>query len=240
MSIINKISKSEIPVAIWTIKDVLIVTSCSLLSGIVFYILILILFDDNKVTFRLARYVMSLITIFFPLFWVKRKYKLSKEVLGLKKGNLSLLSHVFIGALTAITYSLLIQLTPLKYRIQLTLTDLKIADSYVYLILLPFSISGFATLILAPVSEEIMDRGFIYSYFRRKLGVIPGLFLQALLFSLLHFNYIYGNTFNLISNRLMIGLILGILYERTGSLYPSMICHGMFNYLAIIFQVFHI
>ena len=226
------------PVATWAFKDVLIVTSCVFSGGIIFYISTLALFGDNKTTFSLARYIGALLMIFIPLFWIKKKYGLSKETLGLRKGEFSLLKSVVIGIATGIIYSLIIEITPLRFGA--APAELKNSYSYINLILLPLSISGFATILLAPISEEIMDRGFIYGYLRRKLGVVPGLFLQALLFSLLHFNYIYGNAFNLITNRFLIGLILGILYEKTGSIYPSIICHGVFNYLGIIFMVFHI
>lgn len=224
--------KSEMPIATWTIKDILIVVSCVFSGGLIFYISTLILFGDNKTTFQLSRYVGSLLMAFFPLFWIKKKYGLSKEALGLKKENLSLLKIVSIGILPAITYSILVQFTPLRYGS--APTSLKISEHYIDLILLPVSISGFASLVLAPVGEEIFGRGFIYGYLRKKLGVVFGLLLQALLFSLLHFSYIYGNAFNLIANRFLMGLILGILYEKTCSLYPSMICHGTINYLAII------
>ena len=236
MSVIIKYTKPDIPNAVWTIRDILIVTFCVLACSILFYIILLAFFGDNKATFRIARYVGSLLMIFTPLVWVKRKYGLSKEILGLRKGNLSLPFYILLGIGAAVIYSLIIQLTPLRYGA--AITGFKISYSYIDLILLPLSISGFASIVLTPVGEEIMDRGFTYGYLRRKLGVAQGLFLQALLFSLLHFDYIYGNAFSLITNRFLIGLILGILYEKTGSIYSSMICHSVINYLVIIFMVF--
>lgn len=228
---IDKYAKREIPNAIWSIKDVMVVTLCVIVGGLLFYFTTLVLFDDSKTTFRLARYVGSLLMIFVPLFWVNKKYGLSKEVLGLRKGNLNLLSHVLIGVIAAFIYFFLLQLTPFRYGA--APIDLKLSYSSVNLILLPFSISGFATTVLTPVSEEIMIRGFIYGYLRKKQGVFFGLFLQAVLFSLLHYN-VYGNALNAVVQTFIIGLILGLLYEKTESLYPSMICHGVINYLSII------
>lgn len=236
MSIINKPTKTEkIPPTIWTGKDVFLVTSCVFVGGLILSVLMLALVGDNKMASNSARYITSLLTALFPLFWVKKKYGLHREVLGLHKGQLTLPIYINIGLLTAIVYYLSAKLTFLGYKYP----NFNLKYSYLDLILAPISISGFLTIVSVPVSEEIMNRGFIYGYFRTKLGVLPGLILQALLFSFLHFN-IYENSFMIVVNAVFSGLILGVLYETTGSLYPSMICHGMINYLAIIFRFFQI
>ena len=90
-----------------------------------------------------------------------------------------MLSLVLIGILPAIIYSFLLWMTPL-WRSLPALTNMKASDYYIYLILAPISINGFATLVLTPISEEVLDRGFIYGYLRRKLGIVFGLILQAL------------------------------------------------------------
>ena len=234
MTTLNPVKKiEEILVAAWTIKDVLVVTLCILGGGIIFYFSLLFLFGDSTTTFRLARYVGSLLTIFIPLFWINKRYGLTKEALGLKKGNLSLPLSVLIGIVTGLFYSFLIKSTLFRYG---SVIDLNIPNLYIYLILVPFSVSVFVTIVLTPVGEEIMFRGFMYGYFRKKMGIIYGLLFQAFLFSLIHFKYIYGNTFKFIVGGFLAGLILGILYEKTGSIYPSIICHGTINYLSIIFK----
>ncbi|MCL4492317.1 MAG: CPBP family intramembrane metalloprotease [Nitrospirae bacterium] len=226
---VSKVSiDSRIPLVPWTVRDLAIVAGGTFLSGLLFYALLLVLFGNTRATFRLARYVAPLIMIFFPPFWIKRKYGLSKETLGLRKGNPI---YVLIGVTIAVIYSVVIQLTPLKYGT--ASVDLK-SYSLVYLIWAPFSISGFPSIVLAPISEEILDRGFIYSYLRKKLGVGIALMLQALLFSLLHFNYAYSNALSLLLHRFVVGVILGLLYEKSGNLYPSIICHSTINYLAVI------
>ncbi len=226
------------PFAVWTTQDLLIIVPSVLIGSILFSILSLVLFGDSKTAYILARYAISIGSVCFLFFWLKKKYDLSKDALGLRKGSFGLLNYVIVGIASATIYSLIVEITPLKS--EAVPLDLKNSYSYLNLILLPLSISGFATIVLAPISEEIMDRGFIYGYLRRKIGVVPGLLLQALLFSLLHLGYLYGNAFSLITNRFFIGLILGFLYEKTGSIYPSMICHGTFNYLVIILAILKI
>jgi membrane protease YdiL (CAAX protease family) len=222
----------KLPVSTWTIKDVLLVIFFVFVISVVFYITLLELVGDNKTTFRLARYVTSLLTLFLPLLWIKKKYGLSKEALGLRKGHLKLSLLVLIGIGTALIYSLLVRLTPL-WQVSI-LTNLKVSNYYISLIFLPLSIDGFANIILTPISEEVMDRGFIYGYLRRKLGLVFGLILKALFFSLSHLGYIYGDMFYLIGSRFLIGLVLGILYETTGSIYSSIVFHSVFNYFIII------
>lgn len=225
----------KIPVATWRIKDILVVASCILFSSVLFYFLFLFLFGDSKTTFRLAMYVGALLTIFFPLFWIKKRYGLTKEVLGLRMGYLRVSSLIVTGIVAAITYYFLIWMIPLRHGS--ALANMKVSDHYIDLILLPISIDGFATIVLGPVGEEILDRGFIYGYLRMKLGIVSGLVLQALFFSVTHPGFVFGDIIYLIGSRFFIGLILGILYEMTGSIYPSIICHGTVNYLAFILNM---
>ena len=234
MTIANIFTKAKkIPESPWTIKDVVLVVILTFAISGIFYITLLELLGDNKTTVRVARYIGSLLMIFLPLFWIKKRYGLTKEALGLKRGNLYLSVSVLIGIETGLFYSLLIKLTIFKHT---PVIDLNIPNLYIYLILLPISINGFATIILAPIGEEILDRGFIYGYLRRRLGITLGLILQALFFSLSHPNYLYGNSILLIIIGVVVGLIFGILYEKTGSIYTSIICHGTINYLGIIFK----
>lgn len=224
--------KKENTKSIWTIKDLLIVLFFVISSGIIFYMIILSLFGDNKTTFRLARYAGAFFMISFPVFWIKSRYQLSLESLGLKKGKYSITTYFFIGITTALIYSLLAQITPLRYRTEYY--DQIISYSLLDLILAPLSISGFVTIVLTPIGEEILFRGFIYGYFLKNTKGSGGLLLQALLFSLSHGNFIYENALPQIIHQIILGIIFGILYKKTDSLYMSIVCHGMVNYLSVI------
>jgi len=225
----------KIPLSKWTIFDVAGVQFCIFASAIIVFIASELFIKNEKIALIFFRYLFSLATLFFPIVWIRKRYSLSKEVLGLRKGHLGLPSLVSIGVITALIYSFLKRLSPL-WR-ESALAAVNMPNLYAYLVLMPISISGFSTIVLVPISEEVMDRGFIYGYLRKKLGVSFGLVLQALLFSLLHVDYIYGDALYYIFNRFLTGIVLGVLYETTGSLYPSIICHGLFNYLVIIFSL---
>lgn len=82
--------------------------------------------------------------------------------------------------------------------------------------------------IVAPIVEEIVFRGLLYGWLRPKLGVSLGAGLSALAFAAAH------GIGMLIPALFVIGLILTWVYERSGSLWPPIIVHGVFNMVMTI------
>jgi len=85
--------------------------------------------------------------------------------------------------------------------------------------------------IFGPVAEEIFFRGFMYPAIRKKLGVAAGLMLTSAVFAGLH-AHIVG-----FMPIMALGMLLGYLYEKTGSLVSSMSVH-IFHNLAMVSLVF--
>jgi membrane protease YdiL (CAAX protease family) len=226
----------------WTIKDVAGVAIC-LFVAILVVPLPLALFCESKGSIRLLRFIEPILLACVPILWVKKRYGLTEDALGLRKGTAGFAAYFILGMLLALGYSLLIHLTPLRDilvspNIRATVEAVWQAQSALHhLLFLPLVIlgSGFPLIVLTPIGEEILFRGFLYVYFRRKVGILLGLFFQGLIFSLLHFDYIRANAILLIAHRFLIGLLCGLLYEKTRSLYPSIIFHGMFSYLNLLF-----
>lgn len=77
--------------------------------------------------------------------------------------------------------------------------------------------------VLAPFCEESLFRGFLYRTLRKKFGIGLSLFVSAALFSVAHMDA--GAVLPL----LCLGWLFGYVFERTRSLLPSMIAHGMWN-----------
>ena len=73
--------------------------------------------------------------------------------------------------------------------------------------------------------EEILFRGLFYTAIKERSNLIVALILQAALFSILHEYMIYTFVFAVMS---------ALLYEKTKSLYPSMILHLSFNLICYI------
>ena len=85
-----------------------------------------------------------------------------------------------------------------------------------------------ALAVVTPVSEEVLFRGFVLRGLLPSIGAGPAVVASALLFSVLH-----------LEPRVMIpifitGLALGLLYVRTGSVWPCIAAHAGQNTLALL------
>ncbi len=77
--------------------------------------------------------------------------------------------------------------------------------------------------IMGPISEEIMFRGLTYHYLKKALPVWLAIIMQAVFFALAHMNILQGiYTF-------LMGLLLGVIAEKTGSIVWGMIVHIIVN-----------
>jgi uncharacterized protein len=81
----------------------------------------------------------------------------------------------------------------------------------------------FFACIAAPFLEEMLFRGVILRSFLQQYTRLQALLWSALIFGLAHLNaYQFFTAF-------VLGLVLGWLYERTRSLWPSIFLHAAFN-----------
>ncbi|WP_284471904.1 CPBP family intramembrane glutamic endopeptidase [Peribacillus simplex] len=82
---------------------------------------------------------------------------------------------------------------------------------------------------ISPVYEEILYRGFIYRWIRVRTGKSWGMFISSFLFMVVHIPAYNTLMINFIS-----GLVFAWAYEKTGSIWPSVLIRGLFNGLAVI------
>jgi len=87
--------------------------------------------------------------------------------------------------------------------------------------------------VAGPVMEEIFFRGFIYPAVRKAAGAWRAILISALLFSVLH-AHLAG-----LLPIFILGAFLAYLYEKTGSLVPSITVHITHN-LIMVFLIFFI
>ncbi|MDD2402156.1 MAG: CPBP family intramembrane metalloprotease [Clostridia bacterium] len=85
--------------------------------------------------------------------------------------------------------------------------------------------------VIAPVSEELYFRGFLYPAVKKIIGKIPAVILTSASFGVLHFDIIRFIPI------MLGGVWLNMLYIRTESLYTSMIAHSVWNFL-MVFMLF--
>lgn len=91
--------------------------------------------------------------------------------------------------------------------------------------------SSIFTAVLGPFAEELFFRGFMYSAVRKYIGVFWAAAATSALFAALHSN-LAG-----FAPIMALGILLAYLYEKTGSLVPSITVHITHN-LCMVFLVF--
>jgi hypothetical protein len=85
-----------------------------------------------------------------------------------------------------------------------------------------------ATLVVAPITEELLFRGFILQRWAVKWNLPLALILSSVLFGLMHPNPVGLTVF---------GLLMGVLYIKTRSLLVAIACHALNNGLAVILEM---
>lgn len=88
--------------------------------------------------------------------------------------------------------------------------------------------AGLLVCVVAPVCEELFFRGFLFGALRKR-GLIVATVVSGLAFGLAH---VASSPIGFIVPLAALGMILALLYERTGSLYPSMALHALNNSVA--------
>lgn len=77
--------------------------------------------------------------------------------------------------------------------------------------------------IVAPVAEEIIFRGYFYGVLRRYGGRIPAILTSSLLFAAIHVHLPSA------PGLFLLAVALCLVYERTGSLWANITLHAAFN-----------
>ncbi len=82
--------------------------------------------------------------------------------------------------------------------------------------------------VIAPFVEELVFRGLLYRAFRQRWALAPALALSGIVFAAAHFDAL---TF---APLLFVGVLLGWAYERSGSIWGSIVPHAGLNLLTLI------
>ncbi len=82
---------------------------------------------------------------------------------------------------------------------------------------------AFVTAFVAPLTEELFFRGFLFKGFRQRYGWVNALLLSSFIFALFH-----GQVATLIPTFLL-GALFAYLYQQTDSVFPGMILHFLVN-----------
>lgn len=83
--------------------------------------------------------------------------------------------------------------------------------------------------IISPLYEEIFYRGFLYRWLRTRIGMRGAIFLSSLIFTIVHIP-----TYNAMPVNFLSGIVFAWAYERTNSIWPAVIVHGLVNGVAVV------
>lgn len=112
------------------------------------------------------------------------------------------------------------------------LMDLKIELLGISIKSQPLVIVNMSMWILFPFLEEILYRGLILEQFLKRYTPTKAILLAGLIFSFAHLNY---ERFVFI---FILGIILGIFYYKTKSIFVSSISHCIFNMAALLEPIY--
>ena len=88
---------------------------------------------------------------------------------------------------------------------------------------IPFLLAFFFMAVSAPICEEVVYRGIAYRGYRNSGTLLQATVCSAMIFAIGHMN------FNQAAYAFVIGMILVLLVEATGSIWASVIYHVIFN-----------
>jgi membrane protease YdiL (CAAX protease family) len=186
--------------------------------------------DKNKspCIFLFNSTIQALVLLLLPIFVAGKYYDAEFEDLGITAHHV--IRNIFIGLLAgALLISIISALQPAIAQFlggdhdQLAVRMLRKSKSSVV-----FFIMTFSAVFLAPLSEEVFNRGFTYTIIRKRYGKVIGVILSSLFFVALHFD-IWNAVYLFIMS---IGLTL--LFERTKSLVPGITAHALVNLTTVI------
>lgn len=192
----------------------------------------------------LAVKAFSLFVVGIPIVWliahmVRTRIHAGEDALGLSRGGvpsgvlagvttwaISIFGVIALLAASSVTLVALGQEPEQQTTVQAFTEALQNGDYW--------TIAGVVALavVLAPLSEEVIFRGLLFRWLAHRWGVPFGTITSGLAFGLVHMNLM-----GLVPLSLL-GMLLALLYQRTGNLWSVIFMHVTFNGAMLTLQVF--
>lgn len=158
----------------------------------------------------------ALVVLFLWVFFAIRKKKLTTEA-GMRKFSLSYVPWIILtGGALALFVCFALSLLPEAWLAEYAAASSNIAGELTI-------VSLAATVIAAPVAEEILFRGIILSRLGEAMPVAPAVLLSSLIFGLMHGQILW------IAYAAFLGIILALVAVRTQSILATILLHIAFN-----------
>ena len=137
--------------------------------------------------------------------------------------GLILTAFAFVTAVNALSTAALRGQAELQESVQLFRTFAQQGDGAAMLKMFA------AAVVLAPICEEFLFRGFFYAVGKRYLGPLASGFASALLFAAIH------QSLTAFAGLFVLAVCLTVAYERTGSLLVPIGMHALYNFTSLLF-----
>ncbi|MFP3895302.1 MAG: CPBP family intramembrane glutamic endopeptidase [Anaerolineales bacterium] len=218
----------------WTLRDMVyagIVALCLLALGLSAVMGLLAFVDisptDSLSSGMLVLLVFSLEVLLLPpvWWWGLKKYERGWRSMGLRRFPWLISGALFFFGLVLILL--------INFLWELLRRQLGWAAQPDVLPLFGGGIQGLALAlflggVIAPLTEEIFFRGFVYAGLRSRWGTVWGMVVSSLLFALIHLSP------SVILPIFLMGMVLAFVYTYSGSLWPTIFLHGAINAMAFV------
>ena len=224
--------RGRLPEISWTLKDTIWGLIGGLLTALIIPILVLP-FDpdlDSDAALLAAQGLFGLALIVVPFaiasHWRPQNLRTAAGRLGLRRFAPSGLGWMLLALFSYYVFAALftsLVLTPEQDDIG---GDLGVGDESILVSIAAILLIG----LVAPVSEELFFRGFVFSGLRSRMTVWPAALISGLVFGSVH----APTGITTVVPLAALGVALCWLYDRTGSLWPCVLAHMFNNGLALL------
>ena len=224
---------------LWTLGDLFKVFVILFFAEIVLSILIGIFLgifqwedDSSSMVLMGSTFLRSIIVFLYICYMTRKKYMARLKDLGLVTRRW--LKQIAIGLVAYIC------MLPLYILVLLVLTQIVQFFDYQPPVQTPVQVLykeesmrlvllfGVFMGIVGPFFEEVLFRGFLYQALRKRTGVLWGIVLTSVIFAVLHVHWIA------LFPIFLLGVILNLLFEKTGSILPGVVMHMTHNMVMLM------
>lgn len=164
--------------------------------------------------------LMNVIPLFLVILAGRRKdrsEKIFRDVLGFRRIKIS------TALMTILFTILIIPLSTLANAISMLFVDNAVNEIAGDVLDVPFVIMFSIMAVFGPFCEELVFRGAYFRGLRKSGNIFGAILLSAVLFALMHLN------FNQAAYAVLLGIMMALAAEATGSTTTSFIVHMLFN-----------
>lgn len=160
--------------------------------------------------------------------FAKRRRRLSWADIGLRPPSGRIVRRAIIGGLLCF-----VVLTPIMAGVSSLLGEPGVSPQAPFVVGQGFTVPRYIAILLLgggliPLAEEVFFRGIVYQWMRKHWGPAASVMASAVVFGAAH------AVFPLVAiTAFLVGLVLALVYERSGTLWASVIVHAVFNSVSL-------